>query len=213
MNYFVILRETSLLYSEAELVVIRSNRATSNSTVIYRIADNTKINWKNTISWQIWNHWNEQGVVKFSLTLIGEQPLPPKEKPMNQQRNASETERKVWVQFTKHVEELTSHKGNKQSKKQLSSSSTTSREELQSTAQKYDKKYLYKLRLQNNWRFSSTQQSKFLLPTDCSSFRGKITQATAASKQACALSKYFRWRTSERSKKVQSKFGLSLACI
>ena len=65
----------------------------------------------------------------------------PKENPTNQQRNASEAERKVRVQFTKHVEKLTSLKRNKQSKKQPSNSSTTSKEELQSTAQKNDKKF------------------------------------------------------------------------
>ena len=42
---------------------------------------------------------------------------PHKENQMNQQRNASEAERKVRrVQFTKHFEELTSLKSNKQSK-------------------------------------------------------------------------------------------------
>ena len=47
----------------------------------------------------------------------------------------------VRVQFTKHVEELTSLKRNKQSKRQPGNPSTTSREELQSTAQRYDKKF------------------------------------------------------------------------
>ena len=65
----------------------------------------------------------------------------PKENQTNQQRNASEAERKVRMQFTKHVEELTSLKRNKQSKQEPSNSSTTSREELQSAAQKYDKKF------------------------------------------------------------------------
>ena len=41
MNYFVILREASLLYSKAEQLVIKSNCATSNAMVIYSIADNT----------------------------------------------------------------------------------------------------------------------------------------------------------------------------
>ena len=47
------------------------------------------------------------------------------------------------VQFTKHVEELTSPKRNKQSKskKQPRNTITTGREELQSTAQSYDKKF------------------------------------------------------------------------
>ena len=65
---------------------------------------------------------------------------PPKEIQTNQQRNASEAERKVRVQFTKHVEELTSLKRNKQSKPQPGNPSTTSKEELQSTAQRYDRK-------------------------------------------------------------------------
>ena len=66
---------------------------------------------------------------------------PPKENQTNHQRNASEKERKVRVQFTKHVEELTSLKRNKHSKQQTINSSTTSREELQSgTAERYDKK-------------------------------------------------------------------------
>ena len=66
---------------------------------------------------------------------------PPKENQTNQQRNASEAERKVRVQFTKQVEELVSLKRNKQSKQKPSNSSTTSREELQSTAQRNDKKF------------------------------------------------------------------------
>ena len=66
---------------------------------------------------------------------------PPKENLTNQQRNASEAERKLRVQFTKHVEELTSFKRNKQSKKQPGNPNTISGEELQSTAQRYDKKF------------------------------------------------------------------------
>ena len=66
---------------------------------------------------------------------------PPKENQTNQQRNASAAERKLRVQFTKHVEELTSFKRNKQSKKQPGNPSTISREDLQSTAQRYDKKF------------------------------------------------------------------------
>ena len=45
------------------------------------------------------------------------------------------------VQFTKQVEELTSLKRNNQSKQQPSNPCTTSREEFQSTAQMYDKKF------------------------------------------------------------------------
>ena len=66
---------------------------------------------------------------------------PPKENQTNQQRNASEAERKLGVQFTKHVEELTSFKRNKQSKGQPGNASTISREELQLKAQRYDKKF------------------------------------------------------------------------
>ena len=66
---------------------------------------------------------------------------PPKKNQTNQQRNASEAERKLRVQFTKHVEELTSLKRNKQSKKQPGNPCTNSREELQSAAQSYDKKF------------------------------------------------------------------------
>ena len=66
---------------------------------------------------------------------------PHKQNQTNQQRNASGAERKARVEFRKHVEELTSLKRNKQSKQQPSKSSTTSREELQSTVQRYDKKF------------------------------------------------------------------------
>ena len=68
---------------------------------------------------------------------------PPKENQTNQQRNASEAERKVRVQFTKNVEELTSFKRKKPSKSKLQpvNSSTTRRKDLQSTAQSYDKKF------------------------------------------------------------------------
>ena len=68
---------------------------------------------------------------------------PPKENQTNQKRNPSEAERKVRVQFTNYVEELNSLKRNKQSKskQQPSNLSTTRREELQSTAHRYDKKF------------------------------------------------------------------------
>ena len=62
---------------------------------------------------------------------------PSKENQTNQQRNQSEAERKVLVQFTKHVEVLTSLKRSKQSKQQPSNSITASRGELQSTTQRY----------------------------------------------------------------------------
>ena len=67
----------------------------------------------------------------------------PKQNRTNQQHKASEPERKVQVQFTKVIEELTSLERNNQSKskQQLSNSSTTSRKELQSTDQRYDKKF------------------------------------------------------------------------
>ena len=67
--------------------------------------------------------------------------VPPKENQTIQQINASESERKVRVQFTQHVEELTSLKRNKQSKRQPGNPSTACREELQSTAQRYDSKF------------------------------------------------------------------------
>ena len=63
---------------------------------------------------------------------------PPKENQSKQQCNPSEAEGNVRVQFTKHVKELTSLKRNKQ---QPGNPSTTCREELRSTAQKYDKKF------------------------------------------------------------------------
>ena len=54
----------------------------------------------------------------------------PKDNQTIQQRNASEAERKVREQFTKHVEELTSLKRNKQSKgkQQPGNPSTTRRD-------------------------------------------------------------------------------------
>ena len=64
----------------------------------------------------------------------------PKENQTNQQRNATEAERKLRVHFTNYVEELTPFKRNKQSKRQSGNPSTISREKLQSTAQRYDKK-------------------------------------------------------------------------
>ena len=66
---------------------------------------------------------------------------PPKGNQTNQQRNASELERKLRVQFTKHVEEVTSFKRNKQRKRQPGNPNTISREEFQSTAQRYNKKF------------------------------------------------------------------------
>ena len=67
---------------------------------------------------------------------------PLKDNQTNQQRNASEAERKVRLQFTKHVEELTSLKSNKQSKTkwQPGNSRTSHSEEFQSADQSYDKK-------------------------------------------------------------------------
>ena len=62
----------------------------------------------------------------------------PKENQTNQQQQTSEANRRV--QLTKHVEELTSFKRNKQSKQQPGNSSTNSRQELQSTAHRYDKR-------------------------------------------------------------------------
>ena len=79
---------------------------------------------------------------KLLSNLIKRVPkVPPKENQTNQQRNASEAEQKLRVKFTKLVEELTSFKRNKQSKRQPGNPNTISREELQSTAQRYDKKF------------------------------------------------------------------------
>ena len=63
---------------------------------------------------------------------------PPKDNQTNQKCNAIEAKRKERVQFTKHVEELTSLKRNIQ---QPGNPSTTLREELQPGAQSYDKKF------------------------------------------------------------------------
>ena len=65
---------------------------------------------------------------------------PPKENQTDQHQQASEANRRV--QFNKEIEVRTLLKGNQQSKieKQQGKSSTTSTEELQSTANKYDKK-------------------------------------------------------------------------
>ena len=65
---------------------------------------------------------------------------PPKENQTNQHQQASEANRRV--QFNKEIEVRTLLKGNQQSKSehQPGKSSTTSREELQSTAHRYDKK-------------------------------------------------------------------------
>ena len=81
---------------------------------------------------------------KLLFNLMKRMPKAPlKENQTNQQCNASEAERKVRVQFTKHVEELTSLKRNKRSKskQQPGNPSITRREELQSSAQTYDKKF------------------------------------------------------------------------
>ena len=67
----------------------------------------------------------------------------PEREQTNKQRNASEAERKVRVQFTKSVEELTSLKIKKQSyrKQQPGNSITTSKQELQSNIQRYYKNF------------------------------------------------------------------------
>ena len=126
---------------------------------------------------------------------------PPKENQTNQQRNASEAERMLRVHFTNYVEELTSLKRSKQSKRQPGNPNAISREELQSTAQRYDKK-LQDLREEVNTKTGigykiiedsdRPNKPKGPLPTDCSPSRGRNTQATAASKQACALPSKFR---------------------
>ena len=65
---------------------------------------------------------------------------PPKENQTNQHQQASEANRRM--QFNKEIEVRTLLKGNQQSKseKQPGKSSTTSREVLQSTAHRYDKR-------------------------------------------------------------------------
>ena len=65
---------------------------------------------------------------------------PLKENQTNQHQQASEANRRV--QFKKEIEVRTLLKGNQKSKseQQPGKSSTTSREELQSTTQRYDKK-------------------------------------------------------------------------
>ena len=85
--------------------------------------------------------WRVEG--KLPSNLMKRMPKASiKENQTNQQCNASEAERKVSVQFTNDVEELTSLKKNKQSesKQQLDNPSTTRREELQSTAHRCDMK-------------------------------------------------------------------------
>ena len=64
---------------------------------------------------------------------------PPKENQANQHQQASEANRRV--KFNKEIEVRTLLKGNQQSKseQQPGKSSTTSRDELQSTAHRYDK--------------------------------------------------------------------------
>ena len=76
---------------------------------------------------------------KLLSNLMKRAPKAPlKDNQTNQHRNECEAERKVRLQFTKHVEELTSLNRNKQQRGNLS---TTSREELQSAAQRYDNKF------------------------------------------------------------------------
>ena len=111
---------------------------------------------------------------------------PPKENQTNQQRNASEAERKVRMQFTKNVEELTSFKRKKPSKSKLQpvNSSTTLRKDLQSTAQSYDKKFqdlMEEVNTKTGIGYKIIEGSdqpnklKVLLPTDCSHSRRRNT--------------------------------------
>ena len=148
-------------------LVIKRNRVTSNATVIYSIADKTvhksklqKHNirtdlkpLKRTGRCKVFLDFDRRAAVTFGPpTRIVEGKLlsnlmkrvpkaPHKENQMRKKPNASEAELKVRVQFTKHVEELTSLKRNKQSKHQPSNSSTSIREKFQSTAQRYDKNF------------------------------------------------------------------------
>ena len=128
MNYFVILREANLLYSKAEQLIIKSNRATSSATVVYSIANNTlhksqlqKHNirtdlkpLKRTGRCKVFLDFDRRAAVTFGpptrtvegkllSTLMRRVPKAPhKENQTNQQRNASEAERKVRAQFTKY---------------------------------------------------------------------------------------------------------------
>ena len=115
-------------------------------------------------------------------------------------------------------------KGNQQSKRkqQPDNSATTSIDELLSTAYRYDKKFqdlVEEIKTERKLGYKKIRDSdrpnklKVLYQQTCSSSRRRNTQATEASQSACALPSEFRWRISERSKEVQSKFGLSLACI
>ena len=105
------------------------------------------------------------------------------------------------MQFNKEIEVRTLFKGNQQSKskQQPGKSTTTSREELQSTAQRCDKKLQELVKEVNtktgigykiNEESDRPNKLKVLYqqPTDCSPSGGRNTQATAALKQACALS-------------------------
>ena len=149
-------------------------------------------------------------------------PPPPKENQTNQQQQASEANRRV--QFNEEIEVRTLLKGNQQSKskQQPGNPGTTRREELQSSAHTYDKKFQelveefntktgidYKIIEDSdhpNKLRVLYQQAVYLLEE-------KIRKQLQRQNKNCTLPNKFRWRTSEWSKEVQSKFGPSLACI
>ena len=83
-------------------------------------------------------YWKVQFVVQSERERVSK--APPKDNQINQQQQASEAKRTV--QFNKEVEVQTLLKENQQSKseQQPGNSSTTSREELQSTSHRSDKK-------------------------------------------------------------------------
>ena len=79
---------------------------------------------------------------KLLSNLMRRVPMaPPKKNQTNQQQQASEANRRL--QFNKEIEVPTLFKGNQQRKSQQKTcnSSATSREEFQSTADRYDKKF------------------------------------------------------------------------
>ena len=201
-----------------------------------RITQFTKVNCKNKISGQIWNRWNELGGVKFSLSLIGEQPLHLAHRPGHWKANCSQTGwRNCQRQPPKRIKQINSNrpvswteewnsikklkcepcwketnkaKANSNQASQTRPGERSFNQQFKGTKMSSKTKYI-----QNIWRLRSTQKTKVLLSTDCLTSRTRNIQATATLKQACTLPNKFSRRTSERSKEEQSKFGLPLACI
>ena len=145
-----------------------------------------------------------------------------KENQTNQQRNACEAERKVRVQFTKHVEELTSLKRNKQNKKQPSNPSTTGREELQSKAQRYDKNFQdlvdeVNIKTGNGYKIiedsDRPNKLKVLFQQTVHPLEEKLPKQLQRRNKLVPYQANFVEEHLKKSKKAQSKFGLSLACI